>query len=431
MAGLARVQQKVFGDTAASSQFGQIGSVQAGTPVTTKDLATIQSLSQYLAGLFAITDTSTQAPYTQDFNSLFFMITTQLKYLFEKGIPEWETNTTYYQYISIVQVNGVIYQFQNATPGSGVNPVGDSGTNWKSLVGGAVDGGNWATLIAGTDSRKHDREASNFPGDYRYSAVYRPTYAWDPANPTLYQPWIPLDDFSDYKDVTDAHFPDFGSVMRAKKLTLNEGTGSDVSDFTITAWSITSNVVTVTFGNTANNNAMIALMLEDKATHTIYKAIQVPTIGNVVAGVYQPLTVDGVGRTMTFNLTASNGSGSGSWNAQILPFYPPGTPTSTRLWSAQGLSLIAPNDANFYFVAAMARRGYFQGHAHTPALSAYTSSGGGGTTLFASGAGTLIGLAPNSGGPTTDGTDGTPRFAKETNSPVLSAHLSIFPGRAA
>lgn len=129
---LSRVKQKIFGETASSSEMGKIGSDAAGSPATTKDLALIQSLSQYAAGLYAITASAGQPPRIQDINSLFFLVSSQIAYNFQAGIPEWESATEYYANISFVTKGGIIYKSLTGSGGSpnvGNDPTSDV-VNW-------------------------------------------------------------------------------------------------------------------------------------------------------------------------------------------------------------------------------------------------------------------------------------------------------------
>jgi hypothetical protein len=132
---LTRIKQIIFGTSGATNQFGKIGSQSAGAAVTTKDLAAIQSLTQYQQGLYAITANAANPPYIQDLNSLYLLITSQIAYLFEKGIPEWEANTDYYNLLSFVQVNGVVYQaIQNQiSAGPTGFPPASSPTYWRNV----------------------------------------------------------------------------------------------------------------------------------------------------------------------------------------------------------------------------------------------------------------------------------------------------------
>ena len=134
MAKLSRVLQKIFGSSGGGSEFGQIGSLAAGSPSYSKDLDTIQSLTQFLEGLFAITNSGAQPPRIQDINSLYLLFSSQLKYLFQAGIPEWIATEEYY-IGSICQVAGVLYTSKTGTSGSPNvgNAVTDM-TNWKTTL---------------------------------------------------------------------------------------------------------------------------------------------------------------------------------------------------------------------------------------------------------------------------------------------------------
>jgi hypothetical protein len=136
MAKILRKLQKVFGESGPTSEFGQIGSDNAGTPTTTKDLDTMQSLSQYLDGLYALTNNAIEPPRIQDFNSLHFMATTQMKYIFQSGIPEWITTENYYANISIVLVAGNVYLALTGTdpsPNVGNDPTTEF-ADWRKIL---------------------------------------------------------------------------------------------------------------------------------------------------------------------------------------------------------------------------------------------------------------------------------------------------------
>ena len=150
MALLPRVLQKIFGSTGATSEFGEIGSQAAGSATTTKDLATIQSLSQFLEGLYSITNSAGEPPRIQDLNSLYLLITSQLKYLFQEGIAEYSSAEDYYTG-SICQVAGVLYTSKTGTDGSPNtgNAVSDT-NNWKKTLDvGELSGfgNNWQTAL--------------------------------------------------------------------------------------------------------------------------------------------------------------------------------------------------------------------------------------------------------------------------------------------
>jgi hypothetical protein len=128
---LSRVTQYIFGSSAGSDEISQFGSLAAGSPEFTTNLATIQSLSQYLEGWFAGV-ISGNSPAIEDMNALFYLTTTQLSYLFQEGIPEYDSNTVYYQY-SVCQTSGTLYQatYGSASGFSGIQP--PNGSYWTLL----------------------------------------------------------------------------------------------------------------------------------------------------------------------------------------------------------------------------------------------------------------------------------------------------------
>lgn len=108
MAEISRVKQKIFAKNADANDLGVVGSKSAGTPDYSTDVATLQSLAQFETGLRSMV-TPTDAPYLQDQNSLFYIITSQLAYLFQAGVPAWEAATEYFTGKSYVNYNGRIY----------------------------------------------------------------------------------------------------------------------------------------------------------------------------------------------------------------------------------------------------------------------------------------------------------------------------------
>lgn len=113
MARLPRKLQKIFGINAGANQIGRFGSLTAGAPTAYSgalaDPEDLQSLSQYLGGWFSgIVGNSN--PAIQDMNALFFLLTYQLTYLFQEGVPEWNAQTEYYQNSYAKGGNGNLYR---------------------------------------------------------------------------------------------------------------------------------------------------------------------------------------------------------------------------------------------------------------------------------------------------------------------------------
>lgn len=130
MAKITRSTQKVFGDAVgATGNFGKFGSLAAGTPQYSKDLAEIQSLDAWTLG-WAGAVVGLKSPALEDMNSLFYTAFKQLAYLLQQGVPEWDAGTTYYvdQFVSN---SGKIYK--SKTNNNLNNPVTDT-NNWIEYV---------------------------------------------------------------------------------------------------------------------------------------------------------------------------------------------------------------------------------------------------------------------------------------------------------
>ena len=189
MADLARVLQKIFGNTGGSTEFGRIGSDAAGSPTTTKDLATIQALSQFEGGLFDITADAAEPPRIEDINALYYLITSQLSYLFQKGIPEWIATENYYGTKSIVQVSGAIYR--SVASSLNHNPTTDNGTYWQLVSDSAM-----------TMQTKVAIEKSHYLLELFTLPDLRDPSAWNKASPNSYFPAKCLTSIDKYEEIS-------------------------------------------------------------------------------------------------------------------------------------------------------------------------------------------------------------------------------------
>jgi len=99
MAKLTRFYQKIFGSSAGANEISKFGSLAAGSPErysgSTISPTLVQSLSNYLGGWFDGV-VGSYSPTIEDMNALFYLVTYQLSYLMQQGIPEWDASTTYY-----------------------------------------------------------------------------------------------------------------------------------------------------------------------------------------------------------------------------------------------------------------------------------------------------------------------------------------------
>ena len=146
MAKIPRVAQKQFGASGPTGDFGEFSSLAAGGGVNSKDPASMQSLAGFLTG-WAASVVGVNVPPLEDMNCLFYLAFYQLCYLFQAGISEYDSTTTYY-IGSLVQISGVVYK-SNTDYNLNNNPATDNGTNWVlyPLNGAALT--NLAGTLAG------------------------------------------------------------------------------------------------------------------------------------------------------------------------------------------------------------------------------------------------------------------------------------------
>ena len=144
---LDRKYQKIFGKNAEVTDLGVVGSKNAGNPDTSNDVEELQSLSNWETGLRAQV-TASEAPYLQDQNAIFYVITSQLAYLFQSGIAEWNAQTEYFSGRSVVLKDGKTYiAIANSV---GIEPEVTSGWGgyWKNMF-------DWGRIV-GDIKRQRD-----------------------------------------------------------------------------------------------------------------------------------------------------------------------------------------------------------------------------------------------------------------------------------
>lgn len=106
---LPRVIQKIFGMNADTDDaIAQFGSVIAGQPTFTGDIEEIQALNAWNNGWVGSTITNKRYPTSEETTGINKVVTQQLAYLLQRGIPEWSAEETYYTN-SFCQADGTIY----------------------------------------------------------------------------------------------------------------------------------------------------------------------------------------------------------------------------------------------------------------------------------------------------------------------------------
>ena len=116
MAKLNRITGKVFGATADPTddptlgpEIGQFGSALAGTYNGTSDVATIQSLPAWSNGFIDAVTPTNQYPPLPEMTGFGKVLSHQICYTLQQGMPEWDGATTYYKN-NYCSYDGIIYK---------------------------------------------------------------------------------------------------------------------------------------------------------------------------------------------------------------------------------------------------------------------------------------------------------------------------------
>lgn len=168
MSAIPRKTQLGYGTSlTASGNIAVWGSyAQTGIAAYSNDAFTIQDGGggSYWANGLNDALVGNKSPTWQDLNGLFFVLSQQIQYLLQSGMPEWDSTagTPYWKY-NFCRVNGTIYQ---CTPSVGTGPVTSNPT---------VDTNNWtpySTLLNQV-----------MPGAFKAWAVFNGTGATGPIVP--------------------------------------------------------------------------------------------------------------------------------------------------------------------------------------------------------------------------------------------------------
>ncbi len=138
MAKIERATHKIFGGTGSSDNFAEFGSLVAGAPVKTKDIASIQSLAAWDSGFQDALYGADKNWLLEDMNSFAYEHSSQIAYLFQMGVPEWDASTTYYKG-SIVQrksgsdATGELYMSVTDANTGNALPVQANNAQWQYM----------------------------------------------------------------------------------------------------------------------------------------------------------------------------------------------------------------------------------------------------------------------------------------------------------
>lgn len=303
-------------------------------------------------------------------------------------------------------------------------------TELKAILtwaGMTPDGSDSSAQIL-TALKRLAKENVFYPGSLHETTNYIAPTIWNAASPDSYFPAICLTTISGYSVVTSAQAPAYVTYKRASPVIWAKGLAGEKTDFGITAYSITSNVATLTFENTTEMGYILAALQADATINGGYSNwvtfTNAAAIGPIVAGDYAITAISTGSRTISFAYTNANTSGSGSWTGRFYPHRIPGSTTSCRVYEHKARANVSANDTAGRYIANLRTADQFQGHYHQGALQNYASSSAyTGAVNVAQGNGTYNGAYSTATAPITDGADGIPRVGPTTDVRALSVYV--------
>lgn len=140
MSKVTRQTQTIFANAATNN--GVFGSAADNTKVISNSLPTLMGKPAWNTGWLTAVLGTKYFPPLEEFQSLNYINTYQLTYLFQEGIAEYDSGSIYFQN-SIVKKPGTYQLYGSITDNNTGNALTDA-TNWKFLV-------DFAATVVGTD----------------------------------------------------------------------------------------------------------------------------------------------------------------------------------------------------------------------------------------------------------------------------------------
>ncbi len=138
MAKLQRKTQKIFSSNAATNEHAVFGTmkniVNNEQPQYSMDVEVLQSQSAFLLG-WQNAVVAGFAPFLEEMNGVFYVITSQIAYLLQSGMAEWDSTTDYYTDNFCRVGNKIYYSLTDNNLNN--NPETDT-TNWSLFKGGGI-----------------------------------------------------------------------------------------------------------------------------------------------------------------------------------------------------------------------------------------------------------------------------------------------------
>jgi hypothetical protein len=225
VAQLPRKVQTVFGSAlSAPGNVALIGTLKAtpSAPVYSSDVAVLQSLAEFAQGLQGVV-VGDRSISLEEMMGVLFMITSNLAYTLQSGVPEWNADTTYY-------VGNIVR--------------GADGTLYKSLTGGNLnnaitDTNNWTTSVScfPAKAKMGSGQLINVDGNGHKLAFN--TKLYDPANA--------------YSNANAQYTAPVAGIYNLCVYTQVDNSGADQATTELSLRVVVNGVVTDSFGESVSN----------------------------------------------------------------------------------------------------------------------------------------------------------------------------------
>lgn len=136
MTKIARKTAKQFAVGAGGSGVSEFGAIAGGAANYSFDLDVLQSSDFEVGWLNAVVAGSKRLPPYEDMNAVQFVFSTQIAYLLQEGVPEYDSGTEYHQN-SIVKEAGTYKFYGSKTNTNSGNALTDT-ANWGFLFDGSM-----------------------------------------------------------------------------------------------------------------------------------------------------------------------------------------------------------------------------------------------------------------------------------------------------
>lgn len=129
---LTRVHQKVFASNASNN--GVFGSLQAGNPQTSNDVATLQSLAAFENGWDDAIEQGDKLPPLEEFQGIQYGISYQQAYMLQEGIAEWDASTPYYKGSLTKSISGTSFKLYCSLQDNNTGNIVTNTSYWKKVM---------------------------------------------------------------------------------------------------------------------------------------------------------------------------------------------------------------------------------------------------------------------------------------------------------